>query len=241
MQVRYILALIFILTITYAEAQSRLKPFFYAGVNYGGYIGKADTTANGTLLPGLQGGAGVHKKISRWDYSTGLQFITKNVAFTKNIWNEDTLQLVTINFGNDTSGNPVIDTLGVNTTYDAQVSGKIRNLYIELPISISYFYHRNFYIKSGIQVSYVLRKSNKGDVDIQLGTYRDVRSTESYDDSEFIKNVDLGLHLGGGYQYKERWQIELLASYGFIPILKKSYSSQKLNALFMQLQVGFNL
>lgn len=198
-------------------AQSNFHWGLRGGVMLGGPVPAQSNpdSSSGKLAVGPSAGAFVEYSLSeRWRIHAGVAYAYKGATYQQ-LYRNDTLMPLEIFPG-------VVDT--VPTYYYADVNGKMSLHYLDLPILAEWRATKRMWLQGGMYVSALLGGKDVGDIQIQIGDgqlFPDTSTT--FDNIQEIQRIDVGLTLGGRYEWEQGPFIEFRAQRGLRSLYRKGF------------------
>ncbi|MFN8395616.1 MAG: porin family protein [Bacteroidia bacterium] len=202
-------------------AQSPLQLGVRAGAMLGGPIpAESDPdSSDGTLLVGPSGGIFLaYQPAPRWRLELGLHYAMKGATYQQ-LYRNDTMMPIEIFPG-------TVDT--VPTFYYADVNGKMRLHYIDLPLTAQFNVAKGAWVHLGGYASILLGGKDAGTADIQIGdgtVFPD--TTISFNNIAEIRRMDAGLVLGGGYELPMGLGFEFRAQRSLVGLYRKGFMASQ--------------
>ncbi|MEY3443334.1 MAG: hypothetical protein RLZZ519_1615 [Bacteroidota bacterium] len=187
------------------------------GVMLGGPIPAVSNpdSSGGKLAVGPSVGGFVEYSLAeRWRIQAGLAYAYKGATYQQ-LYRNDTLMPLEIFPG-------VVDT--VPTFYYADVNGKMALHYLDLPILAEWRATKRMWLQGGVYASALLGGSDKGDIQIQIGNgqvFPD--TTTTFNNIQEIQRLDVGVTLGGRYEWEQGPFIEFRAQRSLRSLYRKGF------------------
>lgn len=173
-----------------------------------------------------------------WGVRAGLVLDGKGMKTEANVKGYKT----TFNAAEDPSEN-------VRGYYYGDISTNVENLYLTVPLQATYQFGEHWNVQAGPYVSFAVMKKFYGEA-IE-GYMRDEEPTgekiginnTAYDFKNSIRNVDVGMSLGGKYSFAQRYYALAQFDYGFNSIMKTGFESISfdMHNIFMNIGVGMRV
>lgn len=202
-------------------AQSPWQFGMRAGAMLGGPIpaeSNPDST-DGSVLVGPAGGAFLaYGAGSRWRFELGLHYAMKGATYHQ-LYRNDTLMPLEIFPG-------TVDT--VPTYYYADVNGRMRLHYIDLPLTAQFCLTKRAWLHLGGNASVLLGGKDAGTADIQIGDGTVFPDTVLiFDNIGEIRRLDAGLALGGSYELPMGLGFEFRAQRSLVGLYRKGFMASQ--------------
>ena len=198
-----LLLIIFLLGTGYSHAQEIV---FGAGINYGGPIPTEPIdSASGNLLVGTNVGICLSFILNeRFSFVPGLQYSFRGMDYGQ-VYTRDTMIDIDVN---GTSAK-------VPSYYTADVGGKMRLHYIDIPLLIGYRFWK-IQMLLGPYVSFLLAGKDAGNVKVVIGTggvFDD--HYEDFDSYDALRKTEIGLMLGSSTNIYKNLGLEIKVTRSF--------------------------
>jgi len=135
----------------------------------------------------------------------------------------------------------------IPTKYAGWASGKFKNYYIDMPLSLIYKLSNKFDLLAGLQISYLVKGGNSGTADIAVGAdpnnpYTTI-TNRPFDESVELNKLDYGTLCGTNYKASKRLNFNLNCSMGLRSIYKKSYTQAggTVRNIYLQLAMAYRI
>lgn len=229
---RICLPVILLLAFTRGLGAQDLDMGISAGFNLGTPYGVANDGASGS--PGLGPALGFYLKSRlsmKWQLQVELLYSKKGSFFQTPV-SGDTIYRSTLN-----------DTMpySVHTVYNGWVEGHFNNAYLDIPLIFEYEAGPRWSLMMGPQFSYLLKGENKGTADIEVGNPKNPFTyveDQLFDQSKHLRKWDYAILLGTTYQFRDKIQFQLTASYGLFSIYEEYYKYINKTVRNIYLRVG---
>lgn len=201
------------------------------GFNYGTPISKPVPGA--TATPGLASLAGAFTRIQfhpLMDVQIEMLLSTKSNEFSTPI-SGDTIVMQYI---------PNVGFLPFPADYSGTVTGRFRNIYLEVPVLLRASYWDDWSFLLGGYTAFLLHGDNSGTADIVLGNNFDTREGEPFDQTQYLNPLDYGVVIGGEYRSRE-WLFDVRATIGLRSVYQNDYA-QVSNSVwngYLQASLGY--
>lgn len=172
----------------------------------------------------------------RWGVRTGLVFDGKGMKTEANVKGYKT----TFNAAEDPTQN-------VQGYYYGDISTNVENLYLTVPIQATYELSERWNVQAGTYVSFAVMKRFYGEA--IKGYMRDEDPTgdrvgienAAYDFRGSVRNIDVGMSVGGKYRFAKRYFALAQFDYGFNNIMKTGFESISFNLHNIYMNVGLGM
>ncbi len=231
-KIRTCLFLVALLLLSAGSQAQDMDAGLSAGFNLGTPYGVADNGASGS--PGLGPALGFYLKSRlsmKWQLQVELLYSKKGSFFQTPV-SGDTIYRSTLN-----------DTMpyAVHTVYNGWVEGHFNNAYLDIPIILEFEAGPKWSLMMGPQFSYLLKGENKGTADIEVGNPENPFThveDQVFDQSEHIKKWDYAILLGTSYQFRDKINFQLTASFGLFSIYEEYYKYINKTVRNIYLRIG---
>ncbi len=174
----------------------------------------------------------------KWGASLGLTFEGKGMNTEATVKGYKT----TFNANNDPSQN-------MKGYFTGDITTKVQNLYLSIPIQATYQLSERWNLQAGPYVAFAVKKRFFGEA--TNGYMRNIDPTgekinvdfAEYDFAKSVRTIDVGISLGGNYNFSKRYFALAQFDYGFNNIMKTGFESISfgLHNIFMNVGVGIKL
>ncbi|SEG74840.1 porin family protein [Sphingobacterium lactis] len=189
-------------------------------------------------LPFFVGAKVAYGISEKWGIRTGFIFEGKGMKTDAQVKGYKT----TFNADEDPNQN-------VSGYYYGDITTNVENLYLTVPILANYQLNSNWSLQAGPYISMAVQRKFYGLA--KEGYIRDGDPTgekvgivdAAYDFKKHIRKVDVGISLGGKYDFAERYYATAQFDYGFNSIMKTGFESISfdLHNIFLNVGVGMRL
>lgn len=249
----YILAVLFVVMGTMANAQEttdkesfseRMTYRFSVGTKIGGAapmpIPREIRSVKGysPYYPFFIGGKANYAIDQKWGVSMGLTFEGKGMNAKADVKGYRT----TFNANTDPTQN-------VKGYYTGRISTNVQNLYLSIPIQVTFKLNDSWSFQAGPYVAFAVKKKFYGEA--TNGYLRNLEPTGNrvditeaqYDFSESVRTLDVGMGLGSNYDFGKRYFALAQFDYGFNNIMKTGFEtiSFGLHNIFLNVGVGIKI
>jgi len=222
---------IFILSIGFTLNGQNMWWGVKGGVNVGTPFGKAEEGATGAPGVGPRLGVFVRAHVkARLDVQGEILYSVKGGKYETPVSGDTIYEEVIMGV-----------TYLIPTYYKGWVEGTFKNIYLDFPIQARYAVSKKFYLLFGPQISYLLKGSNTGLADIEIGKNYSKVYDEPFDESGELNKWDYSLLFSSSYETPGGLSFELGLSYGLRSIYKDSYTKidSPYRNIYLSAMVGF--
>lgn len=207
--------LILLLLPTLLLGQKRLHLTGYAGTNIGGPVGKVE--GKGTPLPGIDAAAVLSCRLTpKSSLSLGLWYVYATVKYSQVSQGDSTVYV--------TVGSSQVP---VNTSFTSNINGHLKLHYAMLPLQYNFKLGKHASVEAGAFVSYLFAGSDKGRNEVVFVENGLFNRTVEYNNFGNLQKLDLGVTLGGNYQFGRHFLLKVWALRGFRPLYKPGFFSSR--------------
>ncbi len=166
----------------------------------------------------------------------GLAYNAKKATYESPVYNQDYTYNQVLNLPDGSTATAVIETF-----FNGEVDGEFNNQYLEIPISIRYYWNDKWSVVGGGYTAFLLKGGHDVWATGIVGDNFDFVEREYSNESENIGKIDYGLSAGLNYKIFGQFETELLFSSGLRTIFSSDYqlAEDTVRNVYVQLKANY--